>query len=80
MVALSIRPETPEDVPAVFAVNRDAFGTQYYPRFGFQPASRWGIRPPFEVAEEVFMAYELVPGALDDCAGVVEYPAAFDDP
>jgi putative acetyltransferase len=50
---------------------------EYYPRFGFLPASRWGIRPPFEAADEVFMACELAPGAFTDCAGVVEYPAAF---
>jgi putative acetyltransferase len=49
----------------------------YYPRFGFLPASRWGIRPPFEAPDEVFMACELAPGALADCEGVVEYPPAF---
>jgi putative acetyltransferase len=49
----------------------------YYPRFGFKPASAWGIRPPFAVPEDAFMACELSPGALAGCAGVVEYPPAF---
>ncbi|WP_030616270.1 GNAT family N-acetyltransferase [Streptomyces sclerotialus] len=48
---------------------------EYYPRFGFAPASRWGIRAPFEVPDEAMMALPLdaarpVPG------GVIRYPAA----
>jgi putative acetyltransferase len=35
----------------------------YYPRFGFVPASTLGITPPYDVADEVFMALELSPGA-----------------
>lgn len=49
----------------------------YYPRFGFLPAARWGIRAPFDVPEEVFMAKELVPGGLNNISGTVEYPVAF---
>lgn len=48
----------------------------YYPRFGFTPASRFGIRSPFPVPDEAFMVLALGPGALD---GVVRYPAAFAD-
>ena len=33
----------------------------YYPRFGFVPASRFGIRSEFDVPDEVFMALELQP-------------------
>ncbi|MFI6289034.1 GNAT family N-acetyltransferase [Streptomyces sp. NPDC051018] len=48
----------------------------YYPRFGFTPASRFGIRAPFEVPDEVMMAM-----ALDDTrpvpAGTIQYPVAF---
>nr|WP_167109038.1 N-acetyltransferase [Amycolatopsis granulosa] len=48
----------------------------YYPRFGFTPASRFGIRAPFEVPDEAMMAM-----ALDDTraipAGTIRYPAAF---
>ena len=31
----------------------------YYPRFGYVPANQFGIRPPFDVAEENFMAVKL---------------------
>lgn len=51
----------------------------YYPRFGFVPASRFGIRAPFPVAEAAFMALELRKDALVNCAGVVEYPSAFNE-
>ena len=51
----------------------------YYPRFGFEPASRWGIRPPFEVPDDVFMALELVKDGLKDIQGTVEYPPEFND-
>jgi predicted N-acetyltransferase YhbS len=51
----------------------------YYPRFGFEPASRWGIRPPFEVPDEVFMALELVKDGLKDIHGTVEYPPEFNE-
>ncbi len=50
----------------------------YYPRFGFRPASDWGIKPPFEAPPEAFMAIELKAGALAHAAGVVEYPAALE--
>jgi putative acetyltransferase len=46
----------------------------YFPKFGFLPATRWNIRPPFEVPAEVFMALELVPGALKNVSGIVEFP------
>ncbi|GAA2736039.1 hypothetical protein GCM10010439_62230 [Actinocorallia aurantiaca] len=48
----------------------------YYPRFGFTPASRFGIRAPFDVPDEAMMAM-----ALDDTrpipTGTIQYPAAF---
>jgi putative acetyltransferase len=49
----------------------------YYPKFGFVPASRWGIRPPIDVPDDVFMAIELVPGSLNNVSGIVEYPVEF---
>ncbi|WP_417899912.1 N-acetyltransferase [Bacillus haimaensis] len=49
----------------------------YYSKFGFKPASLWGIKAPFEVPDEVFMALELKENALDGVSGVVEYPRAF---
>ncbi|QFG24542.1 GNAT family N-acetyltransferase [Actinomadura sp. WMMB 499] len=48
----------------------------YYPRFGFAPASGFGIRAPFEAPDEAMMAM-----ALDDARpvprGTIAYPAAF---
>lgn len=49
----------------------------YYPKFGFQKASTWNIRCPFEVPDEVFMAIELVEGSLKNKEGTVEYPPVF---
>jgi putative acetyltransferase len=49
----------------------------YYPKFGFVPASRWGIRAPIEVPDDVFMAIELLPGSLKNISGIVEYPVEF---
>jgi putative acetyltransferase len=51
----------------------------YYPRFGFEPASRWHIRPPFDVPDAAFMVLALQPGALEGVAGTVQYPPAFDE-
>jgi len=51
---------------------------EYYPRFGFLRAGRWGLTVPFEVPADAFMALELVPGALEGCAGVVHYRPEFD--
>lgn len=49
---------------------------EYYPRFGFVPASGYGIRPSFEVPDEAMMAL-----VFDDSQpvpqGVIRYPAAF---
>jgi putative acetyltransferase len=50
----------------------------YYPRFGFTPASRFGLRCRYEVPDEVFMAVELDPGALRNMAGTVKYHPAFE--
>ncbi|CAI8884969.1 putative acetyltransferase [Brevibacillus sp. IT-7CA2] len=50
---------------------------EYYPKFGFQKASHWGIKAPFDVPDEVFMAMELQENALVHVFGVVEYSRAF---
>lgn len=50
---------------------------QYYPKFGFKQATTWGIKAPFEVPDEAFMALELREHALKHVAGVVEYPSVF---
>ena len=50
---------------------------QYYPRFGFQRASTWGIKCPFEAPDEAFMAIELRENALKEKAGTVHFPKEF---
>jgi putative acetyltransferase len=51
----------------------------YYPRFGFAPASRFELRCEYDVPDEVFMAQELRPGALAECAGLVRYQPEFNE-
>lgn len=50
---------------------------EYYPKFGFQPASKWGIISPFPVPDEVFMALELQENALDGVSGKAIYAKEF---
>jgi len=50
---------------------------EYYPRFGFKPASGWKIRLAFDVPDEAFMAIELTKGSLDGREGVVELPQPY---
>lgn len=49
----------------------------YYPRFGFLPASSFGLTCPFKVPSESFMALELEPGALAGKHGRVTYAPEF---
>lgn len=49
---------------------------EYYPRFGFTPASAYGIRPAFEVPDEAMMALVFDP-ALPVPSGTIRYPAPF---
>jgi putative acetyltransferase len=49
----------------------------FYPRFGFVPASRFGIGCEYDVPDEVFMALEIVPGMLRGKSGTIRYHAAF---
>lgn len=59
--------------PAVVVVGHP----DYYPRFGFVPASRFGLRCEFEVPDEAFMAREIAAGALAGKAGLIRYHPAF---
>ncbi|HLG17930.1 MAG TPA: N-acetyltransferase [Blastocatellia bacterium] len=52
---------------------------EYYPRFGFIPASRFGLRCEYDVPDEVFMALELHEGALSERAGLVRYQPEFNE-
>ena len=49
----------------------------YYPRFGFRPASAFGIRQSFEAPDEATMALALDPDA-EMPHGTIAYPAPFD--
>ena len=48
----------------------------YYPRFGFTPASAFGIHAGFEVPDEALMALALDPGS-ETPRGTIAYPAPF---
>ena len=49
----------------------------YYPRFGFQPSTRFGIGCEYDVPEGVFMAMELQDGCLRGASGKIQYHGAF---
>lgn len=51
---------------------------EFYPKFGFVPASTKGIEAPFPVPDEVFMTLEIKKGSLDQIKGKIVYPPAFD--
>jgi len=52
---------------------------EYYPRFGFQPASRFDLRCQWDgVPDAAFMVQALAAGALDGIEGVVRYRDEFD--
>jgi putative acetyltransferase len=48
----------------------------YYPRFGFEPAAALGLRAPFDVRAEAWMARRL-PGYTLRARGLVTYAEAF---
>ena len=49
----------------------------YYPKFGYEMTSKYGITLPFEVPAENSMLIELIPGALKDIHGTVNYAKEF---
>ncbi|UCG71217.1 MAG: N-acetyltransferase [Thermoplasmata archaeon] len=51
--------------------------SDYYPRFGLKKSSLWGIKCPFEVPDEAFMAIELVEDSLKNKKGYVQFPKEF---
>ena len=58
--------------PLVFVLGHVA----YYPRFGFEPASKYGISSEYGSGPS-FMVQALEPGALEGCAGLVRYHPEF---
>lgn len=52
---------------------------EYYPKFGYKPASTWGIKATFDLPDNnAFMALELTHGALNKVSGKVKFPSEFD--
>jgi putative acetyltransferase len=51
---------------------------EFYPRFGFVPASRYGIRCDYDAPDDAFMIIELQPHALRSLHGLARYDEAFD--
>ena len=49
---------------------------EFYPRFGFIPASRKGLRCEYPVPDDVFMVIELKPNAIT-AEGLVKYRPEF---
>ncbi len=49
----------------------------YYPKFGFVPASRYGLQCEYGVPDEVFMVLELAEGMLRGHSGTVKYQPEF---
>lgn len=49
----------------------------YYPKFGYKPAGKYGIKIPFDAPEENCLAIELTKNALKGVSGMVAYPREF---
>jgi putative acetyltransferase len=50
---------------------------EYYPRFGFKPASEYGIHCEWEVPDEVFMVLVLDELKMDGVRGLAKYRQEF---
>jgi predicted N-acetyltransferase YhbS len=88
-----VRPEQLAGTAPVRELNDAAFGRtvegsvvavighpDFYPPFGFQPATRFGLRCQWPaVPEPAFMVLELRPAALQGVSGVARYPREFDE-
>jgi putative acetyltransferase len=51
----------------------------FYPRFGFQPSARFGVKCEYAAPEGAFMLVELVPGYMSGVTGTVKFHPAFKD-
>ncbi len=52
---------------------------EYYPRFGFTPAKKKGLKCEYTVSDEAFMVLELESRALKGCVGTVKYRSEFNE-
>jgi putative acetyltransferase len=50
---------------------------EYYPRFGFEPASCYGIRSEWEVSDDVFMILVLNGSKMKGVCGLAKYGPEF---
>jgi putative acetyltransferase len=73
LIEASLEQLRAERHPAVVVVGEPS----YYPRFGFLPGSRWGLRWDVDGPDEVFMVAELSPGALAGVRGTVRFRPEF---
>lgn len=54
--------------------------SEYYPRFGFEPASRYGVRSQWEgVPDEAFMILVVDERVMAGVSGIARYRGEFDD-
>lgn len=73
LIRAGLRASRERDEPFVVVLGHP----EYYPRFGFERASRFGIRASLEVPDEALMAMELRQGGLGGVSGVVEWAPEF---
>ncbi|WNJ19444.1 N-acetyltransferase [Pontibacter sp. G13] len=74
LVAHAIQSATELGFPAIAVLGHPT----YYPKFGFQPASNWGIYPSIDAPEEAFMLLPLKQGAMEGIHGMLKWDHAFD--
>lgn len=51
--------------------------TEYYPRFGFKPASQFGVTCEWEVPDDVFMLLALDRNRMQNVSGMAQYRSEF---
>lgn len=52
---------------------------EYYPKYGYELASKYGIKIPFDAPDENCMIIELIKNGLQGVTGTVQYSEAFYD-
>ena len=50
---------------------------EYYPKFGFVPSVKYGIKSEYDAPDEAFMILELKESSLKDENGIIKYHVAF---
>lgn len=50
---------------------------EYYPKFGFVPSEKYGIKSEYDAPDEAFMVLELKESSLKNKNGIIKYHAAF---